>query len=124
MTDRMTLAVIDDDEDVRTAIDRLLRSMGHDVQLFASAEAFDADAATFDCLIVDVRLPGLSGFEFSERIRLRGSPLPIVFITGDNDPFTRESPGATGVSNAPSLAKPFSDEELMAAVARAMSDLR
>src|SRR3954463_16550149 len=84
--DPLHLVVVDDDEGVRTALRRLLRSMGHDVQLFASAEEFEAQPAVADCLIVDLRLPGLNGFELRERLRLRGSMIPIVFITGDGGP--------------------------------------
>ena len=53
----MTLAIVDDDDDVRTALARLLCSLGHDVKVFASAEEFEAETVTVDCLIVDVRLP-------------------------------------------------------------------
>jgi FixJ family two-component response regulator len=107
---KLTLAVVEDDREVRTALNRLLRSMGHDVHLFESAEAFDEHPAQVDCLILDVRLPGASGIELSDRLRDKGSRLPVVFITGD----------AERVS-APAITKPFSDVALMDAVARAMS---
>ncbi len=116
--DPLKLVVVDDDEAVRTALRRLLRSMGHDVHVFASAEEYEAQPATADCLIVDLRLPGLNGFELRERLRLRGSLIPIVFITGDGGP----SPGdATAHAGTPSLAKPFNDRDLIAAIARAVS---
>ena len=121
---RLTLVVVDDDAEVRKALSRLLRSMGHDVRAFASAEEFEADPTAADCLILDVRLPGLNGIELRERIRMRGSSIPIVFITGDGGPSPRESAGHT---IAPSLAKPFDDNELIAAITQAMSaaqDLR
>jgi FixJ family two-component response regulator len=116
--DHLRLAVVDDDDDVRRALGRLLRSLGHDVRAFASAEEFEANPAVVDCLILDVRLPGLSGLELRDRIRLGGSAIPIVFITGDSEPFTRE--GARQI-NAPSLAKPFDDDQLVAAINRAVS---
>jgi FixJ family two-component response regulator len=116
--DRLNLVVVDDDEDVRTALRRLLRSMGHEVRVFASAEEYEACPAEADCLIVDLRLPGLNGLELRDRLRLRGSPTPIVFITGDGGP----SPGDTmGHAGTPSLAKPFDDSELIAAIRRALS---
>ena len=120
-TERLTLAIVEDDGDVRTALNRLLRSMGHQVHLFDSAEAFDQHPPEVDCLILDVRLPGLSGFELSERLRHQGSRLPVVFITGDNDPAGRGRARLIGQIDAPAVTKPFSDEELMDAVARAMA---
>ncbi|MFL5608495.1 MAG: response regulator transcription factor [Gemmatimonadaceae bacterium] len=116
--DPLHLVVVDDDEGVRTALRRLLRSMGHDVQLFASAEEFEAQPAVADCLIVDLRLPGLNGFELRERLRLRGSMIPIVFITGDGGPSPSD---ASTHADTSSLAKPFNDRDLMAAIARAVS---
>ena len=117
-TDSLDLVVVDDDEEVRTALRRLLRALGHQVRTFASAEEFEASPVTADCLIVDLRLPGLNGFELRERLRLRGSSTPIVFITGDGGP----SPNDTSVhAGTPSLAKPFDESELTAAVRQAMS---
>jgi FixJ family two-component response regulator len=114
----LNLVVVDDDADVRTALRRLLRSMVHEVRVFASAEEYEASAAVADCLIVDLRLPGLNGFELRDRLRLRGSPIPIVFITGDGGP----SPGdTTAHAGTQSLAKPFDDSELIAAITRAVS---
>jgi FixJ family two-component response regulator len=111
------LFVVDDDDEVRTALRRLLRSMGHRVSLFASAEEYEACQGPADCLIVDLRLPGLNGLELHERMRRRGSMIPIVFITGDGGHPTVSSsrPGTTA------LTKPFDDRELVAAIARAMS---
>ncbi len=114
----MTLGVVEDDDDVRTALARLLRSFGHDVHLFSSAETFEADTIAIDCLIVDVRLPGLSGLELLERIHAAGRYLPAVLITGDGDPPGRE---LTNLLHARCLAKPFDDEALMAAVADAVA---
>ena len=111
----MTLAIVDDDDDVRRALGRLLRSLGHDVRAFASAEEFEAETAFVDCAIVDVRLPGLSGLELRERLRSRTTPLPVVLITGDLD---RDNSHA---ADAPSVTKPFDDAALMAAIAEAIS---
>jgi FixJ family two-component response regulator len=118
--EKLTLAVVEDDAEVRTALNRLLRSMGHDVRLFESAEAFDERPAQVDCLILDVRLPGLSGIELSERLRRRGLRLPVVFITGDANP-AGERARVSGQVEVPAVSKPFSDQELMSAVAKAIS---
>jgi FixJ family two-component response regulator len=121
ITSPLTLVLVEDDEDVRVALARLLRSMGHRVHLFTSAEAYDADPISSDCLILDVRLPGASGPELFERLRARGSQVPVVFITGESGPSTSDGRRSTGHLDEPSLAKPFSDVELMDAIARAMA---
>ncbi len=114
----MRLAIVDDDEDVRVALARLLRSMGHDVYVFGSAEDFEAETVAVDCLILDVRLPRLSGPELRERLRSRSRPTPVVFITGDSDPKARDISPAV---DTPSVSKPFDDVTLMKAVAHAIS---
>ena len=116
--DPLNLVVVDDDEEVRTALRRLLRAMGHEVRVFASAEEYEACPAAADCLIVDLRLPGLNGFELLERLRLRGSSIPIVFITGDGGPSPSDT---TAHAGTPCLAKPFEDSELIAAITQALS---
>jgi FixJ family two-component response regulator len=117
-TQPLHLVVVDDDEEVRTALQRLLRSLGHHVRVFASAEEYEARPSAADCLIVDLRLPGLNGFELLERLRLRGSSIPTVFITGDGGP----SPSDTGAhAGTPSLAKPFDESDLIAAITRAVA---
>lgn len=113
----MTLVIVDDDEGARSALARLLRCMGHAVRAFDSAESFEADAGRADCLIVDVRLPGLSGPELRDRLRSRGNLTPIVFITGDSHVQTRETARASGT---PTVSKPFDDVTLMAAIADAV----
>ena len=118
--ERMTLAIVDDDEDVRTALARLLRSLGHHVLLFGSAEEFEAASVTIDCLILDVRLPGLSGPELRERLRLGPRPTPVVFITGGSDPKAPDIPPAI---DTPSVSKPFDETALTAAVASAISSV-
>jgi FixJ family two-component response regulator len=109
----MTLAIVDDDEDVRQALARLLRSLGHLVHVFGSAEEFESATVAVDCLILDVRLPGLSGPELRERLRRGSTPTPVVLITGDCDPKARDIFPAI---DTPSLTKPFDDVTLMAAI--------
>ena len=112
------MAVVDDDEDVRRALGRLLRSMGHTVQLFASAEDFEAQVTAIDCAVVDVRLPGASGLELRDRLRNQPAPTPVVLISGDPDPTAADPVRAM---DTPSISKPFDDIILMAAIADAMS---
>src|SRR4051812_39208665 len=94
--DSLSLVVVDDDQAVRTALRRLLRALGHEVRVFASAEEYEACAADADCLILDLRLPGMNGFELRERLRLRGLLIPIVFITGDGGPSPSDAMAHTG----------------------------
>jgi FixJ family two-component response regulator len=114
----MTLAVVDDDDDVRKALSRLLRSMGHEVRLFASAEAFQAEPVVADCVIVDVRLPGQNGLELREHLRNRVAPTPVVLITGDGDRLIQDTPHAV---DTPLVTKPFDDAVLARAIASAVS---
>lgn len=114
----LTVAIVDDDDDVRIALSRLLRAIGHEVRLFASAEAFEAETMTVDCVIADVRLPGLTGLELRNRLRCRKAPTPVVLITGDGDPLARDI--GTGVGT-PLLTKPFDADVLTEAIASAMA---
>jgi FixJ family two-component response regulator len=116
----MTLAVVDDDDDVRTALDRLLQAMGYRVVLFASAEAFEAGPVHVDCAIVDIRLPGISGLELSERLRQRPSPTPVVLVTGDAHRLTADLPAGRGT---PLLNKPFDEAALSNAIGAAVASV-
>ena len=117
----MTLAVVDDDVDVRAALNRLLRAMGHQVRLFASAEEFAGagDGHGFDCVILDIRLPGLNGLELREQMRTAGRRLPLVFITGDGDYFLGDDIPA----DVPTLRKPFDEDSLVAALSNVVASL-
>lgn len=116
----MMLAIVDDDEDVRRALGRLLGSMGNEIALFESAEDFEAATVLVDCVVADVRLPGLSGLELSDRLRNRQPPTPVVLITGDGDRLTRELARAV---DAPLVAKPFDCADLTAAIRQAISKM-
>ena len=117
----LRLAIVDDDEGARSAVARLLRCLGHEVRPFESAEAIEAaDAAglALDCLIVDVRLPGVSGPELRDRLRGRGMLTPVVFITGDVGLKIRDAARTGGTLT---VVKPFDGETLLAAVDAAIS---
>jgi len=85
--------------------------------VFGSAEEFEAAPVTADCLILDVRLPGISGHELCERLRRRPVRLPIVLITGDS--YVKADVSAS--AETPLITKPFDYTTLMAAVAQAMA---
>ncbi len=113
----MVVAVVDDDADVRAALNRLLRAMNHEVRLFASAEEFSAESISVDCLILDIRLPGLSGPELREQMHAAGRLLPLVFITGDGDRFFEDAVPF----DVPTLRKPFDEDTLVAALDHVLS---
>jgi FixJ family two-component response regulator len=113
------IAVVDDDESVRESLASLAESVGYDVALFASAEDFLIAARhrhDLDCLILDVRLPGMSGIELHAQLCARGRSIPTIFITAHADPVLSMKPGLVAV-----LYKPFQPEVLLQAVRSAVS---
>ena len=108
--------VIDDDPSVREAVDGLLRSVGLKVVAFDSTQAFlrSSRPDVPSCLVLDVRLPGVSGLDFQRELAKSSAPLPIVFITGHGDiPMSVQAIKAGAIEF---LTKPFRDQELLDAV--------
>lgn len=119
---RVAVVLIEDDEAVRDALAFVLRAAGLAVTSYASAEAFLAARAHTDphCLIVDVRLPGLSGLDLQQQ--LAGTDVPIVFITGHGDvPMASQAFRAGAVDF---IQKPVDDEALLSAIDRAIAQAR
>lgn len=117
MTDeRGAVFVVDDDESMRRALDSLFRSVGLQVHLYASAQEF-MRATREDvpgCLVLDVRLPGMSGLTFQQELVKAGIALPVIFITGHGDvPMTVR---AMKAGAADFLTKPFEEQALLDAV--------
>jgi FixJ family two-component response regulator len=121
MENRTIIAVVDDDKAVRDALRELLRSMGFDVVVFASAEAFLASRhrEQVDCLITDVHLPGMNGAALVQSLARAGIGPPALLITAHDDRSTLELIRQT--APVAHLRKPFSDDELAAAIARALA---
>jgi FixJ family two-component response regulator len=115
---RRLIAVVDDEESVRTSLRRLLRACALDTAVFASGQAFlDAlPARRPDCLVLDLQMPGLSGLEVQRRLVARGTPVPTIIISADDTAETRERCLAAGT--AAYLCKPFDDGILLAMIAR------
>lgn len=113
------VCVIDDDESVLRALGRLVRAAGFTVEVFASAEEFlEADHRVPPrCLILDVRLSGMTGFELHAALRRAGVPPPVVFITAHDDPAARECARRAGAVQY--LRKPFEESALIDALYRA-----
>ncbi|TMJ04627.1 MAG: response regulator [Alphaproteobacteria bacterium] len=113
------IAVVDDDEVVRTATSHLLRSFGYTARAFASAEAFlNAGVADTLCLISDVRMPGMSGVELQARLVRDACKFPIIFVTAFCDESTRARTLAAGAHSY--LTKPYDAERLMHCVEAAL----
>jgi FixJ family two-component response regulator len=121
MTDDFLIAVVDDDESLRESLEGLLKSLGHAVAVFSSAESFLSSEAlaNTDCLILDVRMPGMSGPGLQRELMSRRLRIPIIFITahGDEDVVSRVM--ADGAVDC--LLKPFSEESLLNAIRLALS---
>ena len=116
-----TVYVVDDDAPLRRALRRLLRAAGFDVETFESAEAFLAARHTSppDCLVLDIRLGALSGFDLYDRLRNSGLSAPVIFITGHDDAATREQ--ARKIDAAGYIRKPFDETSLISAIEAAIS---
>ena len=112
--------VVDDDEELRLALDNLFRSVGLQARLFGSAAEFLKAGAgdTPGCLVLDIRLPGVSGLEFQGQLARMGIELPIVFMTGHGDvPMSVRAMKAGAVDF---LTKPFRDQDMLDAVSSAI----
>jgi len=112
----LSISIVDDDESMRESLESLLKSMGFRVSLFPGAEEFlEAKGPTSaDCLILDVRLGGMSGPQLQRQLASTHPSLPIIFITGHGTECLRERVIADGAVEC--LLKPFSEEKLLAAV--------
>lgn len=122
MTDTpTTIAVVEDDLALRTALHQLLRSAAFHTLSFASAEDFLSDGAAerADLLIADVNLPGMNGVALVQQLAASGSTLPAILMTGRDDPATRHLIRQAGP--VPRLRKPFSDGDLFGAIQIALS---
>ncbi len=121
MAEKSTVVfVIDDDPSVRKSLSRLLRSVGHSVETFSSAEAF-LGREHFDgvgCIILDVQMPGLSGMDLQAELSKAEYSMPIIFITGHGDiPMSVEAMRKGAVHF---LTKPFDDNDLLRAMREAI----
>jgi len=112
--------IIDDDRAVREALQSLLRSVGLRVELFDSAAGFMESALTDapSCIVLDIRLPRLSGLDFQAELAKAGLDLPIIFITGHGD--IQMSVQAMKAGAVDFLTKPFRDQDLLDAVTAAI----
>ena len=116
-----TIIVVEDDAGMSKAIERLLRAAGFQAVCFGSAEALLGTDAVNNaaCLVLDVHLPGFSGFELRRRLAALGHELPVIFITAHDEPPTREEAKALGCIAY--LRKPFDGKAMLEVIRRALS---
>ena len=115
------VAVIDDDESYRVAVQRLLKAAGLSVQSFGSAEAFLDSGQQHEtgCLIADIRMPGMSGLELQSKLNSDHCPIPTIFMTAHGDETMRLQAMRGGAVKF--LTKPFDGETLLQAVRVALA---
>jgi two-component system response regulator FixJ len=116
--------LVDDDEAVRDSLGLLLKSVGLDCRLFASAleflEAYDPDRHS--CLVSDIRMPGLSGLDLQQRLNEQRAEVPMIFITGHGDVPMAVSAMKSGASDF--IQKPFRDQDLIDRIHKALAQDR
>jgi FixJ family two-component response regulator len=116
LTRNVRISIVDDDVSMREAINTLISSIGLSVDKFLSAEDFlkSGQHQVFDCLILDVRMPGLDGLELQRRLIATNINIPIVFITAHYSEKQRRIAMAAGA--VAFLRKPFTEQELLDAI--------
>jgi len=117
---RPRIAVVDDEVSVRKSLRRLLQAFGFDVATFASGKVFfdSLEIQRPDCLILDLHMPGMNGLEVQGRLTQAGLRVPVIVITGHDEPETRARCLAAGADDY--LCKPFNGDELVTAIERAI----
>ena len=120
MKHKPCIAVVDDDQSVREALENLISSVGFEVKLFASAEAFlDSDAVLqTDCAVLDLWLPGISGLELQRKLASDGQNIPTIIITANGNEKAQAEAVAAGAIAF--LKKPFKEEVLLGAIDSAL----
>jgi len=116
------VAIVDDDESMRSALQGMLKSVGLASEAFASAEEFlkSGQQKKTACLITDIRMPGMSGLELQARLNAERCKIPTIFITAHGDTKMRMQALRAGAVEF--LAKPFDDEVLLESVRAALEN--
>jgi FixJ family two-component response regulator len=116
------ISIVDDDDAHRSSLENLIRSVGLRAQGFSSAEVFLSSNHVHEtrCLVLDVRMPGMSGPELQRQMAVANSHIPIIFITAHEDDAQRSQALEAGA--VAFLHKPFYEEELLNAIDAALKD--
>jgi FixJ family two-component response regulator len=114
------VAIVDDDESVRESLPDLLREFGFATHSFSSAEEFLTSDSLVQtgCLVLDIAMPGMTGFDLQQELKLRGHSIPIIFISAHKDEVVRRRAFQQGAVEF--LSKPFSDTALLQALNTAL----
>jgi FixJ family two-component response regulator len=120
MSNPQSVAIVDDDDSVRGALQGLMKEAGFEVRAFPSAEDFLNSGLLHEtgCLIADIRMPGMSGLELQQTLNANACRMPIIFITAHGDAKMRLQAMRAGAVEF--LAKPFDDEILLDSVRAAL----
>ena len=124
MTEEQKVFVVDDDDAMRDSLKWLLESRGLKVDIYASSEEFLAafHGGMTGCMVLDVRMPGMSGLELYEQLQARAATLPVIFITGHGDVPMAVTALKRGAADF--IEKPFNDREMLGLVERCMAEDR
>lgn len=124
MSQTSTIGIVDDDEAIREALDDLVQSCGYHSRLFASAEELLSyeDRGGIDCILVDVKMPGLSGLELQTELNRDPYKPPVIFMTSYSDERTRSAAMAGGAIAV--FGKPVNIDELIKCLQRALQEPR
>ena len=122
MSDGALIVVIDDHESVRCSLRALLESSGLKVRDYASAVAYLAESGGGDCLLVDLRMPQMTGLELQQELNRRNSPVPLILISGHGDVPLAVAAMRAGAFDF--LEKPFDDDVLLNSIHRALAEGR
>jgi FixJ family two-component response regulator len=122
--ERSMIYIIDDDESVRKAFKRLLRSVNLDVETFSSAEEFlkSQKPNKNSCIIIDIRMPGLTGFDLQRKLNDQGIKIPVIVISASDDAQTREQARELGA--VAFFRKPIDAQALLDAISWAIAQRR
>lgn len=120
MRKKALIAIVDDDESFRVAMEGLIRSLGHRAVAFAAPEAFlDSDPREVDCVVSDIQMPGMDGFEMKERMDNGAMGISVIFVTARSEPFLHDQAMASGAVCL--LRKPFEAQVLVDCLSKVLA---
>ncbi|PKA39480.1 hypothetical protein CWR43_32400 [Rhizobium sullae] len=119
MTHGPTIGLIDDDVNIRVALDSLLRAVGYQTAVFSSASEFlECGRENVQCIILDIRMPGISGLELQSRLASEGCGMPVIFMTGHLNDRIKERAIRNGARCV--LSKPVEQGDILRCIAHAL----